>query len=152
MIDSSKGFTLVRTFEASPQQTWRAWTDPDAVARWWHPRGASTPRESVAIDAQAGGHYVYMMVDDTTGDRVVTGGEYREVTPFERLVFTWGYPDADPDDQPVITITLEPVGEGARMTFDLRGVDGAAGDGSYFDGWQATLDSLGDHLQPPRRH
>nr|AGO97175.1 heat shock protein [Streptomyces sp. CNT-179] len=147
MIDVSKGFTLVRTFEATPEEVWKAWTDPDAAAQWWHPRGTSTPRETVEIDPQVGGHYTYTMVNDAAGHKVVSGGVYREVVPFERLAFTWGHPNGDPNDTPVITITLEPVDEGTRMTFDLRGVEGAKGDGSYFDGWQEVLDSLEDYVK-----
>lgn len=86
------------------------------------------------------------MVNDASGEEVVTGGIYREVVPFERLVFTWGEPDGDPDDMPGITITLEPVSEGTRRTFDLRGVDGTNGDGSFYDGWDEALDSLEGHL------
>ncbi len=148
MIDASKGFTLVRTFDATPEDVWQAWTDPDSAAQWWHPRATSTPRETVEIDARVGGRYTYTMVNDASGDRVVTGGVYREVVPYERLVFTWGYPDGDPDDQPVITITLEPVGERTRLTFDLRGVEGTQGDGSFYDDWQEALDSLGEYLEP----
>ena len=49
MIDTTRGFTLVRTFEATPEEVWRAWADPDEAAQWWHPRETSTPRESVAV-------------------------------------------------------------------------------------------------------
>jgi uncharacterized protein YndB with AHSA1/START domain len=146
LIDTSKGFTLVRTFEATPEEIWEAWTDADSAAQWWHPGGTSTPRETVEIDARVGGRYTYTMVNDAYGHKVVTGGIYREVAPFERLVFTWGHPNGDPDDTPVITITLKPVHGGTRMTFDLRGVDGIKGDGSYYDGWQEVLVSLGDYL------
>ncbi|MDQ1607858.1 MAG: hypothetical protein QOE16_590 [Microbacteriaceae bacterium] len=146
MIDASKGFTLVRTFEAAPEAIWEAWTDPDSVAQWWHPRGASTPRESVDVDARIGGTYTYTMVNNATGEKVITGGVYLEVEPFKRLVFTWGFPGADPDDTPVIVVTLEPAGDGTRMTFDLRGVAGSEGDGSFYDGWVGALDSLEDYL------
>lgn len=145
MIDSSKGLTIIRMLDATPQEVWEAWTNPDSAAQWWHPAGASTPRESVEIDAQVGGSYRYTMVNDETGEEVVTGGVYREVVPCERLAFTWGDPEADPDETPVVTITLEPVTGGTRMTFDLRGVDGAAGDGAFFDGWDQVLDSLAEH-------
>lgn len=150
MIDTSKGFTLVRTFGASPKEVWKAWTDPDSAVQWWHPRGTSTPRETVEIDAPVGGRYTYTMVNDASGDRVVTGGVYLEVAPFERLVFTWGEPDGDPDDTPIITVTLETVSEGTRMTFDLRGVDGVRGDGFFYDGWDEALDVLGEYLERPQ--
>lgn len=145
MIDASKGFTLVRTFDATTEEIWTAWTDPDSLAEWFS-RWTTTPRETVEVDARVGGRYTYTMVNDDTGDKVVTGGVYREVVPFERLVFTWGDPEGDPDDTPVVTITLESVDGGTRMTFDLRGVDGAKGDGYFYDGWDEALDSLGEHM------
>jgi len=146
MIDTRKGFTLVRTFEATPKEVWKAWTDPDAAAHWWHPRQMNTPRESVEIDARVGGRYTYTMVSDETGEEYVTAGVYREVSPTERLVFTWGEPDGNPDNAPVITVTLEAAGEGTRMTFDLRGIDGAKGDGDVYDGWDEALNCLEEYL------
>ncbi|MFC5930042.1 SRPBCC family protein [Cryobacterium melibiosiphilum] len=152
MIDTTKGFTLVRTYPATPEQIFTAWTDADAISQWWHPRGATTPRDAVAVDPQVGGRYTYTMVNEDTGDRVVTAGIYRELTANERLVFTWGEPDGDPEATPVVTITLEPSSEsksvsaGTRLTFDLRGVEGSAGDGFFYDGWDSALDSLGDYL------
>lgn len=146
MIDMTQGFTLVRDFDATPQDLWRAWTDPDEAAVWWHPSGLHTPRETVAIDARVGGRYTYTMVDDATGEQYPTGGVYREVVEPDRLAFTWGAPDADPDDAPLITVTFTPVGQGTRMTFDLRGFDAARGDGNFYDGWDSALDELGVYL------
>ncbi|WP_066586154.1 SRPBCC family protein [Cellulomonas timonensis] len=146
MIDMAKGFTLVRDFDATPQDLWRAWTDPDEAAVWWHPSGVHTPRETVAIDARVGGRYAYTMVNDATGEQYPTGGVYREVVEPERLVFTWGLPDGDPDDAPLITVTLEPTDAGTRMTFDLRGFDAARGDGNVYDGWDSALDELDAHV------
>jgi uncharacterized protein YndB with AHSA1/START domain len=146
MIDLTKGFTLVREFSATPQELWNAWTDPDEAAQWWHPRGVTTPRESVDIDATVGGTYRYTMVNDATGDEYPTGGIYHELVENERLVFTWGNPDDDDASRPVITLTFEPLGELTRMTFDLRGWDGSRGDGSVYDGWDSALDSFTDHL------
>ena len=147
MTQTAPGFTLVRDFDATPQEIWSAWTDPDEAAQWWHPRGVSTPRESVTIDARVGGRYAYTMVNDTTGENYPTGGVYLEVQPYERLVFTWGDPDADPAEAPVVTVSLEPNGARTRMTFDLRGVEGRPGDGSFHDGWESALDELADHVQ-----
>jgi len=146
MTDTPRGFTLVRTFDATPKQIWAAWTDPAAAARWLHPQGLETPGETFRIDAKVGGRYAYTMVNDETGERYPTGGVYREVVPFERLVFTWGDPEDDPDEAPLVTITLRSGGDLTRMTFDLRGVDGMRGDGSFYDGWEHALDSLAQYL------
>ena len=146
MTTTAPGFTLVRDFDATPEDLWSAWTDPDEIAVWWHPRGVSTPRASVAVDARVGGRYTYTMVDDATGDAYPTGGVYLEVQPFERLVFTWGDPDAAPDAAPVATVTLTPDGDRTRMTFELRGVEGRPGDGFFYDGWDSALDVLVDYI------
>lgn len=146
MIDTTRGFTLVRNLDATPIEIWDAWTNPDAVAHWLHPRGLTTPRESVSIDARVGGRYVYTMVNDHIGEEYVTGGEYREVVSHEKLVFTWGGPDENPDDCPLITVTIEPLGELTRMRFDLRGRDGMRGDADVYDGWDSALDVLVGYL------
>ena len=146
MIDTSKGLALERELDATPEAVYTAWTEADEVAQWWHPHGATTPREKVAVDARVGGRYVYTMVSDETGEEIVTGGVYLELVPFERLVLTWGDPDADPDDSPVVTLTLAEVDGRTRMAFDLRGVEGAPGDGFFHDGWVSALDSLEGYL------
>ncbi len=145
MIDSTQGFTLMRVFDATPEDIWSAWTDPDEVAMWWHPRGVSTPRETVAIDARAGGKYRYTMVNDATGERYPTGGVYLELSAYTRLQFTWGDPEAAPEDAMLITITLEARGNQTEMTFDLRGPIGTV-DYSIHDGWDSALDVLEEFI------
>ena len=86
-----KQFTITRVFDAPRELVWQAWTDPDEAAIWWHPRGIETPRESVQIDARVGGQYSYTMIAPD-GTEYPTTGDYREITPPERLVFTWGSP------------------------------------------------------------
>ena len=144
--DMTQGFTMTRTLDATPEEVWRAWTEPDAIAAWWHPRNTSTPRDEVEVDLRVGGQYRYTMVSDATGDRVVSGGVYLELDRPRRLVFTWGEPGADPKDTPVITVGLEPAESGTVMTFELRGVHGEAGDEFFYDGWDEALDVLEEHL------
>lgn len=144
--DMTAAFKIVRRLDATPEEVWHAWTNPDAIADWFHPRNTSTPREEVEVDVRIGGQYTYTMVNDDTGDRVVTGGVYQDVSPYERLAFTWGEPGADPDDTPVVTVTLEPEESGTLMTFELRGASGKPGDGYFYDGWDEALDVLEEHL------
>ena len=143
MIDRSAGFTLVREFSVTPEELWRCWTEPSEATHWFHPRGMSTPEDTIRFDVREGGRYEYTMVDDATGERYPTGGEYREVAPYERLAFTWGRPEDDPEDCPLITVSFEAVAGGTRMTFELMGVPARPGDDIY-DGWEEALHNLGD--------
>jgi uncharacterized protein YndB with AHSA1/START domain/catechol 2,3-dioxygenase-like lactoylglutathione lyase family enzyme len=146
----ARGFTLTRVLDAPRDLVWRAWTEPDEMARWFHPRGATTPREDVRVDLRVGGSYVYVMVPDGPGDRITTGGTYLEIVEPERLVFTWGHPEAPPGESPVITLTFTSLGDRTEMTFRLQGVAGRAGDGFVHDGWTSVLDVLAETLAQPQ--
>ena len=142
----NKQFTIARIFDAPRDLVWRAWTDPDEAAIWWHPRGIETPRESVQIDAHVGGRYSYTMIAPD-GAEYPTTGVYLEITPPERLVFTWGSPGDD--DAPVISIDLAEHGDSRAqtlMTFHVQGIDGSPGDENVYDGWDSAFDILDEHL------
>ncbi|MET1015555.1 MAG: SRPBCC domain-containing protein [Leifsonia flava] len=148
LATSTKHFTIVHVFDAPRADIWRAWTDPDEAAFWWHPRGLETPRDSVEIDARVGGSFRYTMVAPD-GTEYPTYGEYLEVVEPERLVFTWGDPAQPDEPQPVITVELAEHGDDGRqteMTFTVRGVDGQPGDDYIYDGWVSAFDVLDERL------
>ncbi|GAB2598834.1 SRPBCC family protein [Pseudactinotalea suaedae] len=138
---TSKEFTIVREFDATPDRIWSAWVEPDQMAHWL-PDGVSTPRESISVDLRVGGRYAYTMINDETGATYPTGGEYIELEAPHRLVMSWGHPTDSIEDAMQITVDLEPVGGRTRMTFTLQGVEGAPGDGFIYDGWDEALASL----------
>jgi len=137
-------FTITRTFDAPRELVWRAWTEEAELAQWLHPFGVST--DSVSFDVRVGGRYRYTMTNDETGEQFPTGGEFIEIEPFDRLVFTWGEPDAPADGAPVITLTLTARGERTELSFHLLGHDGKPGDGYIYDGWDEALTNFGLHL------
>ncbi|MGL4743464.1 MAG: SRPBCC family protein [Dermatophilaceae bacterium] len=144
MTDST-GFTIERTFDVPRETVWRLWTEPDEMARWWHPEGMTTPRDSVTADLRPGGRYTYTMVGPD-GAEHPTGGVYREIDPPRRLVFTWGDPEGLTDASPVVTVELDADGDRTRMRFRLDGVSGAPGDGYFHDGWASAFAVLGATL------
>ncbi|WP_145941505.1 SRPBCC family protein [Corynebacterium glyciniphilum] len=146
--DKAPEFTITRTFDAPRELVWRAWTDPHELAAWFGPFGVTT--DSVTVDLRVGGRYSYTMVNDTTGEEYPTGGEYLQITPVERLVFTWGEPDAPVDSSPVVTLTFSASGDRdqyTEMVFHLRGIGGRPGDNYVYDGWDEALTNLGRHLE-----
>lgn len=137
-------FSITRNFDAPRGVVWRAWTEETELAQWLHPFGVST--DSVSFDVRVGGRYRYTMTNADTGEKFPTGGEYLEVEPIDRLVFTWGEPDAPVEGTAVITLTLIPAGEGTRLVFQMRGYEGKPGDGFVYDGWDEALTNFGRHL------
>jgi len=84
----SAGTELVfeRTFDASREQVWKAFTDPDLILRWWGRHGTTTT--VVEMDVRPGGRWRYV---NSASDRddVAFYGEYLEVTPPERFKWTF---------------------------------------------------------------
>jgi uncharacterized protein YndB with AHSA1/START domain len=86
---------LKRTFHAAPSLVFTAFSESKRLARWWGPQGFTTP--SLDFDPRVGATYRIEM-RPPTGDPFYLTGEFREVDPPARLVFTFVYEDPDPDD------------------------------------------------------
>lgn len=134
------GFTIVREFAAPRDRVWEAWTNPDVMARWFHPETLVTPRESVTVDLRVGGLYTYSMRIDETGQEFPTAGKYLVIEKPHRLDFTWGSP-GDVDEVPKVSIEFEEITtETTRMTFALTGIPNDSGsDASAYDGWNSAF-------------
>src|SRR5690606_17539840 len=94
---------LTRVFDAPREQVFRAFVDPALVAQWWGPRGFTTIVDK--LEAKPGGAWRYI-VRGSNGKEDAFRGVFREVTPPERLVFTFEW-EGLPGHVLVETITLE---------------------------------------------
>jgi uncharacterized protein YndB with AHSA1/START domain len=75
-----------RDFDAPRERVWRAWTDPDELARWWGPEHFTTPREKIEFDLRPGGVCRMTMVGPD-GEEHRSDGHFGIVQPPERLSF-----------------------------------------------------------------
>jgi uncharacterized protein YndB with AHSA1/START domain len=130
-------FTITRVFDAPRELVWKAWTDPDEVARWYGPRGISTPRSRITMDVRAGGTFELTMVDDADGAEYPSGGTFLDVEEPERLVWR------DRDIDLLVTITFVDLGGRTEMTCHVVGRTGGA---QAFDGWSTMFDKLAEFL------
>jgi uncharacterized protein YndB with AHSA1/START domain len=97
---------ITRDFDAPRELVYKALTTPELVKRWWSARRSDV---TVAeIDLRVGGKWRYVSVTNEGGFEVAFHGEYREIVPNERLVWTEvfeGIPDAE-EHFGLITMTL----------------------------------------------
>ena len=98
---------LLRITTALPaprSDVFRAMTEPEQLAKWWGPRGFTIPR--VEIDPRPGGGYRIEM-QPPEGDSFQLSGEFIEVDPPARLVYTFRWDPPDPDDrETAVTLSL----------------------------------------------
>jgi uncharacterized protein YndB with AHSA1/START domain len=137
--------TMSRVFDAPRDLVWKAWTEPDQLARWWGPRGTSTPVEKISMDVRPGGTLRVTSVSDD-GSEMTVHGIYREVVEPERLVFEEPSENAWHDGA-VSVLTLTDLGDGRtemtvhttiRTSEEMRGAAEA--------GMASSFDRLAEHL------
>ncbi len=117
-----------------------ACVEAEKLAEWWGPAGFTS--RSVELDAREGGRYRITM-QPPEGDVFHLCGEFREIRPPRRLVYTFVWEEPDPDDQEtVVTLTFEPSGEGTRLVLDQSPFKTDDRYELHRMGWTETLERL----------
>jgi uncharacterized protein YndB with AHSA1/START domain len=132
-----------RSFDASPEEVFDAWTNPEVLRRWWV-ADPSWTTPLAEVDLRVGGRYRLSMEDPGTGARHTVGGEYSEVSRPERLSYSWCWEeDGRPGDH-VSTVTVEFRRERERTTVVLEHTGLASADSrdQHAHGWAGCLESL----------
>ncbi|MBT0779106.1 MULTISPECIES: SRPBCC family protein [Paracoccus] len=137
---------LHRVIAAKPEKVYRAFIEPDAIASWLPPFGfLCTVHE---LDARVGGKHRMSFRNFTTGDSHSFGGEYVELVPGERLVYTDRFDDANLPGEMRVTVTLKPVSVGTEMIVEQAGVPDLIPAEACYLGWQQSLRKLASLVQP----
>jgi uncharacterized protein YndB with AHSA1/START domain len=141
-LPTDEQILITREFDAPKHLVFRAWTTPELVRRWWHAkRGEMTAAE---IDLRVGGAWRSVMVTDG-GLEVAFHGEYREIVPNERIVYTEVYEGApEPDAGEVVNIVTFTEVDGRTTVTNLvqapsKEVRDAIVDSGMEDGLQDAL-------------
>ena len=99
--------TLERHYPVAPEKVWRAWTDPEAVKRWWGPMPGE-PVSAAELDVRVGGRF-RIVFGGPQGTDHECAGTYKEVVPNRKLVFTWSWPNSTPERVSVVTLLFKEV-------------------------------------------
>ena len=129
--------TIERTISiaASPETIWEFFVDPDKLVRW---KGMNAD-----LDPRPGGTYRCEVIPGHTAR-----GEYVELDPPRRLVFTWGWEKSGDEENPVppgsstIEVELTPQGAGTSLRFVHRDLPNAESAESHAHGWDHYLPRL----------
>jgi uncharacterized protein YndB with AHSA1/START domain len=134
---------LSQTIRAEPDQLFRAWTEPDALARWWRMDGPGWSFAGASIDLRVGGEYSLSMTDPT-GKTHTARGHYRDVTPPTRLAFTWDWEDPMTRvGETLVTVEFTRVADGVtEVTLTHEGFAAAPRATSHEQGWMQLLTLL----------
>lgn len=111
---------LHRVLAAKPEKVYRAFIEPDAMARWLPPNGFTAKVHH--MDARVGGTYKMSFTNFTTGKSISFGGEFRELVPHERLRYTDNFDDPNLPGEIQVTVTLKQVSCGTELNIVQEGL------------------------------
>jgi uncharacterized protein YndB with AHSA1/START domain len=137
---------LSRVFDAPPTLVFEAWTQPEHLVRWWGPKDFTLP--TCEQDFRVGGAYRFCMRAPDGVDHWVWG-EYREIVPAARLVFTWHRGDADgkPFNESVVTVTFAEHDGKTKLTLHQAVFWTVEDRDAHQGGWSQCLDRLGAFVE-----
>ncbi len=131
---------LHRILRAPPERVYRAFLDPDAMAKWLAPNGFTGKVHH--LDAKVGGTYKMSFTNFSSGQTHTFGGEYVELVPSERLRYTDKFDDPNLPGEMATTITLAKVFCGTELIIVQEGIPAAIPPVACYMGWQESLTLL----------
>lgn len=143
---SSNSVRLHRVIRTTPDRVYRAFLDPDAMAKWLPPYGFTCTVDH--LDARVGGTFRMAFKNFTTGNSHSFGGEYRELVPHERICYSDKFDDPNLPGEMVTTVTLKAVSCGTDFTVVQEGIPAMIPVEMCYLGWQESLEQLVRLVEP----
>ncbi|MGI8819338.1 MAG: SRPBCC family protein [Chthoniobacterales bacterium] len=137
---STNTVRLHRILHAPPEKIYRAFLDPEAMAKWLPPNGFTARVH--AMDAQVGGSHRMSFTNFTTGQTHSFGGTYLELVPHERIRYTDNFDDPNMPGEIHVSITLQEVSCGTELNVVQEGLPDVIPTELCYLGWQESLLAL----------
>ncbi|TCU18122.1 SRPBCC family protein [Rhizobium sullae] len=142
----SREIVLTREIDAPRELVFSLWTEPEHLMKWWGPHHCSA--SSVSVDLREGGAWRHCILG-LDGKEYWSRGRYVEISPPERLVFTfaWENDAGKPEHEMRVTVELEERGEGTRLTFRKRELPSDTEFKLQSEGWREALDKAAAYAE-----
>ena len=137
---STNTIRLHRVLRATRERVYKAFLDPDAMAKWLPPNGFTGKVHE--MNAKVGGSYKMSFTNFTTGRGHSFGGKYLELVPNECIRHTDKFDDPNLPGEMIVTITLKQVSVGTDVNITQEGIPDVIPPEACVLGWQESLTLL----------
>ena len=131
---------LHRVLRTKPEKVYRAFLDPDAMAKWLPPHGFTGRVHE--MDARVGGSYRMSFTNLSNGQSHSFGGEYLELVPNELIRHTDKFDDPNLPGEMQVTVKFKPVSVGTEVSIVQEGIPEVIPTEACYLGWQESLSLL----------
>jgi uncharacterized protein YndB with AHSA1/START domain len=135
---------IERTFDASAEAVFDAWTSPEVMRRWWH-AGPDWETPEAEVDLRVGGK-VRVVMRRSDGYEVEAGGEYTLIERPHRLAMTWTFSDDPSGTQQLIELAFSESEDSTTVVMVNSGIATDERRDAQDYGWRGCFDELGRAL------
>lgn len=133
-----------RVFQASRQQVFAAWSKPDLLKQWFRP-GEGFSVAFAEVDLRVGGKYRLGLLPPDEAQVIAVSGEYREIKPPEKLVFTWAWESDEPEaEDTLVTVEFFDRGGHTELVLTHERFPNPDVRDQHIAGWEGCLSGLID--------
>jgi uncharacterized protein YndB with AHSA1/START domain len=143
---ADRELVVTRVIDAPRRLVFKAWTQPEHIARWWGPQGFTTIH--CDMDIRVGGTYRFGM-RSPQGTEHWKRGVYREIAAPERIAFTFAWEDANgqPGHEMLTTVTFEDLGNKTRLTLHQAPFETVERRDDHRGGWTSCLERFAQYMR-----
>ena len=143
---SSRTVHLHRVLRTKPEKVYRAFLEPDAMAKWLPPYGFTCKVHH--MEAAVGGRFRMSFNNFSTGNSHSFSGEYLQLVPNELIRYTDKFDDPNLPGTLQVTVSLKQVSCGTELTVVQEGIPEAIPLEMCYLGWQESLLQLAALVEP----
>ena len=129
--------TLHRVLRCPPERLYRAFTTPEAMAKWLPPNGFICRVHE--MDVQVGGRFRMSFIHFGSGQAHSFGGRYLELVPGERLRYSDVFDDPNLPGEMITTVTMKALACGTELAVVQAGIPALIPVEQCVLGWQESL-------------
>lgn len=137
---------LHRVLTAKPERIYRAFLEPDALAKWLPPDGFTCTVQQ--LEPRVGGAYKMSFRNFTNGQSHSFGGEYLELVPNERLRYSDQFDDPNLPGRIQVTVNIRKAQIGTELNIVQEGLPDIIPQEACYLGWQQSLQNLAKLVEP----
>jgi uncharacterized protein YndB with AHSA1/START domain len=139
--EESTTLEIKRFINAPPARVYKAWTDPAQLKQWFGPENVQM--RALAADPRMGGKYRWDLINQE-GEEMSVFGEYRELVPGKKVVFTWKWDDDEnwKEHNSIVTVELSDRDGGTEVRLIHEKLPSEESRDRHNEGWNSVIDRL----------
>jgi uncharacterized protein YndB with AHSA1/START domain len=132
---------IKRVIKAPRDRVYAAWTDPAELRQWFGPENVQT--HNLIAESRVGGQFCWDL-SNSEGEKMTVRGEYRELQPGKKIVFTWQWQDDETWENlfSVVTVELDDADGGTELRLKHQQLPNEESRDGHNRGWNSALDKL----------